>query len=272
MNILNQANKLTGSYTGNINKALLFVKKKNTESTRTNIQLRQELTEFAITESLLSSPRKSLEAASRLAKSDDINSDYHVLQVKYNPSSIQMATQAGTYRHCGVGAMGINQFTEIVRPAETNMTVELVFDDMNIPDAFMWDRFEASVGNAISATAGVVKQIRKDGYSVQNQIDGLVGLITQALSRRVVFCWSKMAYAGEVTNVQAKYTMFNPQGHPVRGVVTLTIYQNDEQKYNSDTEYWNRAFENLFGDYSKNNTVMDTTSMVLDAMGNVFNI
>jgi hypothetical protein len=33
--------------------------------------------------------------------------------------------------------MGLNQITQITMPSETNMTVELIFDDMNKQDAFM---------------------------------------------------------------------------------------------------------------------------------------
>jgi hypothetical protein len=99
----------------------------------------------------------------------------------------------------------------------------------------------------------------------------LIALITQENSRHVVFYWNEMAFAGEVTNVQAKYTMFNPQGHPVRGSVVLNICQiTSKEKQSADEQYWEKAFNKLFGDYSRSTDVADEKFM--DQLGNLINI
>lgn len=259
------------SITGSINKAMLFVKKNDSATGKTNIKLREELM-MNTRHSLLENPGKSLRKSAKIADSKE-QDGFHVMQVKYNPSSIKMSTKAGSYtQYSGVGAMGVNQVTQVTIPAETAMTVELVFDDMDILDAFMWEKYQLTLGSALSTGAGIVKQVAKEGYSVQAQIDGLVALITQAHSRFVLFYWSEMGFAGEVTNIQARYTMFNPQGHPVRGVVSLTIVQNEKVEGSSDNAYWEQAFENLFGDYSTNNDVTDSISKYTDMLGNIINI
>lgn len=256
------------SLTGSINKAMLFVKKNNTKSGKTNSQLRDELLKESRT-GLLKNPGKSFKKALGIAGGND-RDGYHTMQVKYNPSSIKFATQAGSYIHCGVGGMGINQITQMTMPSQTVMSVDLIFDDMSIPDAFMWEKYQLTAGSAISAVAGGVKQITKDGYSVQAQIDGLIALITQSEARNVVFYWSEMAFAGEVTNVKAQYTMFNPQGHPVRGIVTLSIFQMDNEVDSADKRYWDKAFTNLFGDYTEDGDTSDRR--MLDNIGNIINI
>lgn len=258
------------SLTGSINKAMLFVKKNNTNTGKTNSQLRDELLKESKS-GLLKNPGKSLKNAVKTAGGSETNG-YHTMQVRYNPSSISFSTQAGNYVHCGVGGMGMNQITQMTMPSQTIMSVQLVFDDVNIPDAFMWDKYRLTAGSAISSVSGGIKQLEKvkDGYSVQAQIDGLIGLITQSEARQVVFYWSEMAFAGEVTNINAQYTMFNPQGHPIRGVVTLNIFQIDNEMDSADTRYWDKAFTNLFGDYTEDKDVND--SRVLDNIQNMINL
>lgn len=256
------------SLTGSINKAMLFVKKNNSKAGKTNSNLRDELLKDD-KKGLLKNPGKSLKKASGISDSKS-DTGFHVLQVKYNPSSIRFSTRAGSYTHCGPGGMGVNEVTQMSIPAQTVMSVDLIFDDVNIQDAFMWEKFGVTAGSAISSVAGEVKQVTKDGYSVQAQVDGLISLITQSESRNVVFYWSEMAFAGEVTNVNATYTMFNPQGHPIRAKVSLSIFQMDDLSDSADKVYWDNAFTNLFGDYTEGTDVSD--SRFLDKLGNLINL
>ncbi|MBQ3546037.1 MAG: hypothetical protein IJA34_13810 [Lachnospiraceae bacterium] len=256
------------SLTGSINKAMLFVKKNNSNKGKTNSNLRDELLKDN-KKGLLKNPGKSFKNASKLSDSKD-SDGFHALQVKYNPSSIRFSSRAGSYTHCGAGGMGVSEVTQMTIPAQTTMTVDLIFDDVNIQDAFMWEKYGVTVGSAISSVAGAIKQGINDGYSVQAQIDGLIALITQSESRNVVFYWSEMAFAGEVTNVQATYTMFNPQGRPIRGKVSLSIFQLDNEVDSADSLYWDNAFTNLFGDYTEDSDVSD--ARVLDKLGNMINL
>ena len=94
--------------------------------------------------------------------------------------------------------------------------------------------------------------------------------LTNVYTRGVVFYWSEMAFAGEVTGVNAVYTMFNPQGHPIRGKVSLAIEQSEDSDVTSGGKYWEEAFDRLFGDYSKDTDVDD--SSILDQIGNIINL
>ena len=70
-----------------------------------------------------------------------------------------------------------------------------------------------------------------------------MGILTQSETRQVVFFWSEMAFAGEVVSIDARYTMFNPIGNPIRAVVKLTIRQGEAEEVVET--YWNNAFNEM---------------------------
>ena len=175
-------------------------------------------------------------------------SGYLALEVQYNPSSISMSTQAGKQVHYSGGNLGqgsANQITQIVQPVSTTMSFQLVFDDMNPQDAFVLENMAPTAGNLVSGTADVARKVR-GAYSVQAQMDGLMSLLTQPVTRKVIFYWAKMCFQGELVSVSSRYTMFNKDGNPIRGMVDLTIRQGEESGF--DVAYWDEAFTRTFGD------------------------
>ncbi len=175
-------------------------------------------------------------------------SGYLALEVQYNPSSISMSTQAGKqvqYSGGSLGQGGANQITQIVQPVSATMSFQLVFDDMNPQDAFVLENMAPTAGNLVSGTADVARKVR-GAYSVQAQMDGLMSLLTQPVTRKVIFYWAKMCFQGELVSVSSRYTMFNKDGNPIRGMVDLTIRQGEESGF--DVAYWDEAFTRTFGD------------------------
>lgn len=175
------------------------------------------------------------------------------LEVQYNPNSIYLDTVAGRqvkYSGGGLGSASDNQITQIMQPVSTNMSFQLVFDDMNPSDAFMINSFSVT-GGLVSKVGNLVKKATGEGHSVKKQMDGLMALLTCDATRQVVFFWSKMSFRGEVTSVNSRYTMFNPSGNPIRGVVELTIRQGSAgdksgYDYSYEDEYWDAAFDSVF--------------------------
>ena len=175
-------------------------------------------------------------------------SGYLALEVQYNPSSIHMDTQAGKQVQYSGGDLGngsANQITQIIQPVSTTMGFQLVFDDMNPQDAFVLENMAPTAGNLVSGTADVARKVR-GAYSVQAQMDGLMSLLTQPVTRKVIFYWAKMCFQGELVSVSSRYTMFNKDGNPIRGMVDLTIRQGEESGF--DVAYWDEAFTRTFGD------------------------
>ena len=179
---------------------------------------------------------------------------YIAIEVEYNPSSLRLDTTAGRQmKYSGDG--GNTQLQQFDAPPSTTLSFELLFDDVNNMDAFMLGdnpvtNFSAS--NMINAVSSAVKS----KYSVQDQIDGLLALLTIEPARHVIFFWGSMCFRGQVTQVSAAYTMFNKKGYPVRGKVSMQIRQGEDHealtendklpKYNYNEKYWMDAFEATF--------------------------
>lgn len=173
---------------------------------------------------------------------------FHVLKVKYNPSRIQFDSRAaGDLIQPGPGGAGTNMLSQITIPSQTYMSFELLFDEENHQDAFMFEKVtNLSAGALVSDIAGITKNVLSEGYTVRPEVEALIGLLTQSETRQVVFCWNSMAFAGEVVSVDAKYTMFNPIGNPIRATVRFTVRQGDSNA-KEENKYWDKAFDNLDG-------------------------
>ena len=169
---------------------------------------------------------------------------YLAMEVQYNPSSIHMQTATGSqldYSGGSMGNMANNMIIQNIVPTSTTMNVQLIFDEVNMYDAFMVNNVNSPVG----AIAQAAKYAVEKEHSVQHQIEGILSLLTMDVTRQVVFYWSKMCFRGELTAVQANYTMFNKSGNPIRGVVNLSIRQGEQAEL-FESSYWGKAYENLF--------------------------
>lgn len=194
-----------------------------------------EATENALSGTVSSKARKNLLGQDQA---------YLAMEVQYNPSSIQMQTATGSqldYSGGSMGNMANNMIIQNIVPTSTTMNVQLIFDEVNMYDAFMVNNVNSPVG----AIAQAAKYAVEKEHSVQHQIEGILSLLTMDVTRQVVFYWSKMCFRGELTAVQANYTMFNKSGNPIRGVVNLSIRQGEQAEL-FESSYWGKAYENLF--------------------------
>lgn len=251
---------ILSSISGNIPKAILCVRQAGGSSIKETVDQAVALQKKLLqsTESALNGLSGSNMTASQTfssitsggPQSAMAGSGFLALEVQYNPSSIQMSTQAGKqvdYSGGNLGTKSTNQITQINAPVATTMSFDLVFDDMNPQDAFMLENIAPTVGNVVSEVGKIVRNNKAGGYSVQAQIDGLMALLAREDTRQVIFFWSKMCFRGEVTNVSSRYVMFNKQGNPIRGIVTVTIRQGTDSRYKYDEQYWDQAFTKAFG-------------------------
>ncbi len=263
MNALGQ--NLASSFSGNIPKAILCVRKMPTQKMSAQDSWADTVNAAAgLQEELLAKTKMALEGSQTfgsLTKGGMMeDSGYFAIEVQYNPSSIHMETLAGRqvdYSGGNLGGKSINQQTEVTQPVSTTMSFQLIFDDMNPFDAFMLENLApTTVGNTVSLAGGLKKMttddMAKGGYSVQTQVDGLMALLTQTETRQVIFFWAQMCFRGELTSVNTRYTMFNKDGNPIRGVADLTICQGEDPRFGYDTTYWDEAFSKAFGNEEEN--------------------
>ncbi len=314
---------LAASLTGNAVKAILYVRnakvlQKEDDRTKEVVGWFPEDQQSAALKELKASYKKSgaAYAASISSKfvqagqsgnipsfeeAKKLSSEYVAMEVQYNPSSLRLLTTTGKQVNYGnsMGDMASGQVTEIIQPNATVLSCQLVFDDMNVYDAFMMSNLSPSIGNVVSGAADMTKKVKamkemkakkamKNGdediadastfaYSVRPQVEALLGLMVNQRTRYVNFCWSHMGFAGEMTDVVAKYTMFNKDGEPIRATVDIQIrqsgdYFNDippDERAGEDagsTFYWDMAYHKLFGDdgYSTKSGGKSTASKIMN--------
>lgn len=254
------AENLVNSLTGNVPKAVLCVRntKKLQEITQADgaaARLEKKRNNLTSTYTKAAELEKALMEKTQGALAGTLGTadknrlmgkdkDYLAMEVQYNPSSIQMQTTTGSQLdYCGgsMGNMANNMIVQNTVPTSTTMNVQLIFDEVNVFDAFMINNVNSPVGSGVQA----VKNLAQKEHSVQHQIEGILSLLTMDATRQVVFYWAKMCFRGELTAVQASYTMFNKSGNPIRGTVSLSIRQG-EQAGVYDPDSWETAYENLF--------------------------
>lgn len=253
------AENLVNSLSGNVPKAILCVRNIKTLEQITaqdgaEERLRKKRANMKDTLDAAKILQESLMDATKGALSGTLSSEtknklmgqdqaYLAMEVQYNPSSIHMQTTTGSqlnYSGGNMGNMSNNMIIQNVVPTSTTMNVQLIFDEVNVYDAFMVNN-----ANSTGGVAQAVKYFADKGHSVQHQIEGILSLLTMDVTRQVVFYWAKMCFRGELTAVQANYTMFNKSGNPIRGVVNLSIRQGEQAEL-FDPAYWKEAYENLF--------------------------
>lgn len=250
---MNLGENIGRSITGSVEKAILCVKKPDFNKSMVKVMEIDEKTKektdkiiglkFDVSDDKATSLQsKLMNLSSKEKKAEAIKSGYHILKVKYNPSKIQIDSRAGSFLQPGNGN---NNVTQINMPSQTFMSFEILFDEENHPDAFMFEKAtNLTAGALISDVAGIVKNLKnEEGYTVRPQVEALMGLLTQSETRQVVFYWKDMVFAGEVVSVDARYTMFNPMGNPIRAAVRLSIRQASQEP--EDNKYWYEAFNNF---------------------------
>ncbi len=257
--------------TGNAVKAVLCIrspeaaKKENVpDKTRAAEEMEKAIKDVnAVNDSLMKRAEKSLNGKADSATYSDVKAiaeknRYIALEVQFNPSSLRLSTTAGMQTKYGDDITDLTMQT-VPTPAATDLSFELLFDDVNSQDAYMLEGNVAtnfSVGNLYQTGKDAVRKLSRDKYSVQRQMDGLMAMLSIDSARNVIFFWADMSFRGEVTALSNTYTMFNKDGYPIRGRVGMTIRQGDgsdgadprESVFKYNEAYWKKAFDRIFSD------------------------
>ena len=248
-----------GSLTGGVEKGYLLIKRANTKPDEPQSTVMPQESGSSASSKLAAvknagkkisqKAEQKLSAASNVLKGMSSHvaanaGDYVPLQLQYNPSSIQMSTIKGTILNRSAGGGAENTYQQWTVPVQTTMSVDLIFDDMNIMDAFNMENLVS-----VSAVRDVGKQMAQKEFSVRPLVDALVGAMLSSESQRVVFVWNEMAFDGSLVNVDTTYTMFNRSGEPIRAKVSIQIFQQNEsgdKKTQENLDYWKQAYNRMF--------------------------
>ena len=192
-----------------------------------------------------------------------MNSKDRMFRVQFNPSELMVNADA-IPRSEGDSTTGRSR-TMAVEDAKLSLTVKLYFDNMQVFDAFMWDKFASALtaSGAASNIAGAVKAGKGTVHSVQGQVEALVAALRNPYTRTISFRWADLVFIGMLNTVRASYTMFSPSGRPVRAEVLLRIqHEMDPPMLHS----WYENFEKAFGGETNNLVKPEQTA------GNLLNL
>jgi hypothetical protein len=255
MSIEKAGANLLGSVLGNPKKAFLVIHKSDDVFYSTKGDASVEVLAASVLASSDETAASAPAGAGRNASAGaGRNVETHVMQVQYNPSSIDFMANA---EPIPVNRLQQNVVSNIPSqfnlPPSVTMTVELVFDAVNAQDSFMADKanIAGGLGGAVTAASAVTKRLKGAEYTVQPQTNALLAAVMGRNTNDVSFHWSGMTFSGIVTQAQARYTMFSVSGRPVRSVVKLVI---EQELTGVGKAYWESAFDKCFGEENDRGT------------------
>lgn len=190
-------------------------------------------------------------------------------RVQFNPSELQVyasnpPVQKTDTRMKKGKKRQRKKHTEVAVKPSVDLTVPLIFDDVNIYDAFMLDKFAMGASaSAVTNVATGIASLAGKKWTVQTEVEGLLAALRDEQTRNVTFTWADFTFTGQLSNINAQYTMFSVSGRPIRAKVTLRIHQEMDASYESP---WLEAHEEVFGG--------DSSSLVKAAqkVGNLINL
>lgn len=196
--------------------------------------------------------QKAILRIGKLNKNKKDGVEYYEMPVQYNPASLSFSSRAGLIEEEGPGEAGLGSRMSAIIPPETTLAFELLFEDVDVNEAFLSDTKQQSMealGKRRSKATGQGQKRKQGEGFVKRQIEGLLSLVMQVSTKQVVFLWGDMSFSGELEDVSAEYTMFSPNGTPVCGKVNLTIRQSkadsDDSANKSEEIYWKNAWKNF---------------------------
>lgn len=106
------------------------------------------------------------------------------------------------------------------------------------------DYFTQSVDNGRMVLSAELTVDNTGTYTVQEMVQGFLGLFAKETTKEVTFFWGEMSFHGSLQSLRASYDLFGADGTPLRGKIGLSIRQcGADQKA---LTYWNRAYERMF--------------------------
>ncbi|MCL2035968.1 MAG: hypothetical protein FWG83_01095 [Oscillospiraceae bacterium] len=129
-------------------------------------------------------------------------------------------------------------------PAKVTLTMNLVFDEVNLFDCFTSEKFSPGAANLIKNVATMGAKALGKVWSVRPQVEAFIAALRNPYTRMVEFTWGEFSFEGNITNLSAEYTMFSIEGHPVRANLRLRLVN---EKNDNESDRWIKDFDKAFG-------------------------
>ncbi|MBQ2116052.1 MAG: hypothetical protein II193_05650 [Lachnospiraceae bacterium] len=180
-------------------------------------------------------------------------SEYFIFEVQYNPETIGLSCNSGEIEYkMGPGDEGVNNINSKNYVSNIYFDVDLIFEKIVAGDSYK------TPWSATDMLKTAIDVFGESKYSVQSQVEGLLALLTRNSSRMIVLHWDKMTFVGKLNNINATYSMFSSSGRPVKAKIHLKLIdraKEPESGKSEAAEYWDDAFNSLFGSADKSSLV-----------------
>ncbi len=175
--------------------------------------------------------------------------------VQFNPSSLQLSGHAGglvqrlSYDKEDKDKDNVQDASASYTRGTTTiiMSVSLLFDSCDNQGAFLDDKL---IMNPTSVGTGIAKSVMQatgnKKLSVQTEVEGFIAALRNRRTRLVTFNWGNLCYTGVLRSVGANYTMFNPNGEPIRATVDMSIVCADDDQWPNSLGVWQQRYLKAF--------------------------
>lgn len=187
-------------------------------------------------------------------------------ELPFNPSTIKLdAVAGGGHKISTTGGMNFGTIDPRIQ-----ISFVAYVDEVNNYDAFLYERVNRGGGVAgIAKTA--VDVVKNTEYSVAVYVEGLLAALRSEANSEIWFNWGEMHYGGTLNSVDAKYTMFNPQGNPIKAEIAIRILCVSNQNRSMKME-WKEKYENAIQKLTQRDGNMGEETQAVDlANASAFN-
>ncbi len=174
---------------------------------------------------------------------DDLMFGTKTLTVQFNPASLSIDAYGGgrfpisNYSAGKGNALGTLDFGPLA--VYINISYTLIFDATDIANAFASDKFNLSASSITkTAVSAITSAVTGKEYTVRPFVEGFLAAVRDPDHRTIVFEWGRLRYVGILSRVDCKYTMFNPNGEPIRAEVQIGMLSESQpqETYSSETD------------------------------------
>lgn len=190
-------------------------------------------------------------------------------ELPYNPSTLRFRAMAGgNAQKVGIG--GAVQYGDI--PPRIEISFTAIIENVNTADAFgVLSATNSTRGSALSVAttlgSSIYNKITGSSYSIAPYVEGLLAALYDTKHSRIWFQWGTMEYGGSLTAANARYTMFNTSGQPIKAELDIRMVATSGA--DSDTSVsaqWEAKYKSAMGELSGS-----SVSSALSAVSNLVN-
>lgn len=172
--------------------------------------------------------------------------------VQFNPKDLTLVAKGSSVEEKGGITDNTKSGSKImygVLNVNITLTVTLIFNQVNVEDSFLWEKFRLDPSALIEGTIkGIGNGVAEREYTVQTEVEGFLAALRNRNRREIIFSWGEMEYRGILSSVDSTWKMFSVSGKPVHAEVTLQIECTNDGAGKNSLGVWENYYREVFLD------------------------